>query len=343
MSRIIKFAARDVDGDDEGFALTVGFVRDSNDEHTDDGLMLQRAKEDDSGDQGIYAEVPIQRYASYGGIKEAALARPHFSVKFAPETARDFADISGMEISFELPPKSSKGLPRYFSGFSATMMASKSKRNSVRFELRQLVKRSPMKIALLAVAIVTIVSPSPSGAAPENVAELPQKLPYQVKVSQADGKIKIFPSDAPDKDLILKVVRQLAPLKDGENITLAVIQKEKGVSLKKIESVPPTVVWAPEKLLKPEPPYEVKVTRSGSKIEVSPDDAPDRALIIDFVRDLELLKDGETMQLSVQRKGGDITFKPLDGRKVNVPKSAKAPEAPTRSVTPPAAQEAHRR
>jgi hypothetical protein len=103
MSRIIKFAAKDVGGDDEDFALTVGFVRDFNDEHTDDGLMLQRAKEDDSDDQGIYAEVPIQRYASYGGIKEATLARDHFSVTFAPETARDFADISGMEISFAVP------------------------------------------------------------------------------------------------------------------------------------------------------------------------------------------------------------------------------------------------
>jgi hypothetical protein len=105
MSRIVKFTAKDVGGSEEDFALTVGFVRDSSDEHTDDGVMLQRAKEDDSDDQGIYAEVPIQRYASYGGIKEAMLARDHFSVTFAPDTAQDFADLSGMEISFAVSPE----------------------------------------------------------------------------------------------------------------------------------------------------------------------------------------------------------------------------------------------
>ena len=103
MARIVRFHAKDIGGGDEDFAITVGFARDQIDEPMDDGLILQRVKEDDSDDQGIYAEVPIQRYVSYGGIKEATLSRTQFVISFAPQTVRDFDDISGMEISFTIP------------------------------------------------------------------------------------------------------------------------------------------------------------------------------------------------------------------------------------------------
>ena len=99
MARIVKFYAKDIGGGDEDFSITVGFARGQIDKDTDDGLILQRAKEDDPDDQGIYAEVPIQRYASYGGIKEATLSRTQFVITFTPETVRD---ISGMQISFTI-------------------------------------------------------------------------------------------------------------------------------------------------------------------------------------------------------------------------------------------------
>ena len=105
MPRIIKFTAKDVAADDEDFALTAGFARDGSDEDTDDGLMLQRAKEDESDDEGIYVEVPIQRHACYGGVAEATLRVGHFSISFTPESTRRLGDIAGMEISFTVSPE----------------------------------------------------------------------------------------------------------------------------------------------------------------------------------------------------------------------------------------------
>ena len=102
MSRVVKFTAREVAADDGDFALTVGFARDSRDEQTDDGLMFQRAKEDDPDDEGIYVEVPIQRYACYDGVAAAKLGGDRFSVSFTAEAVPNLGGIAGMEISFAL-------------------------------------------------------------------------------------------------------------------------------------------------------------------------------------------------------------------------------------------------
>lgn len=103
MSRLLRFTAQTIDGYEDDFGLTVGFARDPHNETTDDALLLQRAREGDPDDQGIYAEIPVQRRVSYGGIKSATFRPGHFAIAFAPETMRDFGDIAGMEISFQLP------------------------------------------------------------------------------------------------------------------------------------------------------------------------------------------------------------------------------------------------
>jgi hypothetical protein len=98
MSRIISFAAKDV-GVSEDFAWCVGFARGGVDEATDDGLMLQRAIDEQDGSE-IYAEIPIQRHACYDGIETAVLTRDTFRVTFAPDAVEKMGGIAAMKISF---------------------------------------------------------------------------------------------------------------------------------------------------------------------------------------------------------------------------------------------------
>ena len=98
MGRVLNFAAKDF-GAHEGEALIVGFARDGSEETSDESLILQRAKENEE-DQGIYVEIPIQRFACYDGVKEAELTRDRFSVTFYSDAVEELGGIAKMKISF---------------------------------------------------------------------------------------------------------------------------------------------------------------------------------------------------------------------------------------------------
>jgi len=100
MHKVVSFTAKDF-GAYEDHALVVGFARDKRDEESEDALVLQRATEAEE-DTGIYAEIPPQRFVSYGGVKEAELARDSFSVTFEPEARAELDGISAMRISFAM-------------------------------------------------------------------------------------------------------------------------------------------------------------------------------------------------------------------------------------------------
>ncbi|MFT3867612.1 MAG: Imm10 family immunity protein [Nibricoccus sp.] len=100
MPKVARFSARDF-GAYEDHALVVGFARDQSDEESDDALVLQRAKETEE-DSGIYAEIPPQRFVTFGGVKEARLARDSFSVTFEPEATAELDGIAAMQISFSM-------------------------------------------------------------------------------------------------------------------------------------------------------------------------------------------------------------------------------------------------
>src|SRR5882762_9395634 len=79
-----------VDEDEE--TIVVGFSRDPADEHTLDGLILQRGKdpeEDVPGIQGVYVEIPIQRHVVSGGITEASLRRDSFTLRLDEHAAHE--------------------------------------------------------------------------------------------------------------------------------------------------------------------------------------------------------------------------------------------------------------
>jgi len=101
VSRTISFTAKDFGADEDG-ALTAGFARDQSDKSSDEALILQRAK-DKEDDPGIYIEIPIQRFAAYGGIRQAELSRNSFSIAFQPKTAKKLGGISEMKIAFAMP------------------------------------------------------------------------------------------------------------------------------------------------------------------------------------------------------------------------------------------------
>jgi len=99
MSRSLRFTAKDVGAFEQNGAHIVGFARSRSDEASDEALILQRSS-DDSDDSGIYAEIPIQRYVCYDGVKDAVLARNSLSVTFYPDAAAELGDIGDMQISF---------------------------------------------------------------------------------------------------------------------------------------------------------------------------------------------------------------------------------------------------
>jgi hypothetical protein len=87
-------------------AVTVGFARDPNDEHSLDGLLLQRgkdARDDVPGIEGVYVEIPIQRYAAYGGITEALLRRDSFVLRFDEASTRQMGGLQQILVHFDLP------------------------------------------------------------------------------------------------------------------------------------------------------------------------------------------------------------------------------------------------
>jgi len=98
MPRVLHFTAKNF-GAYEADALVVGFAQDHASEVSDEGLILQRAKEGED-DSGIYVEIPIQRHVCYDGIQEAALARDSFTVVFLPDAIDELGGIAAMTISF---------------------------------------------------------------------------------------------------------------------------------------------------------------------------------------------------------------------------------------------------
>lgn len=102
MSRTLRFSARDVSAEEEEFALVVGFARNARDEDSDEALIIQRAKEGNPEDEGIYVEVPVQRHASYGCVEAARLSNSQFVIKFRANGRCAMGDIDGMEITFSV-------------------------------------------------------------------------------------------------------------------------------------------------------------------------------------------------------------------------------------------------
>jgi hypothetical protein len=92
--------------DEDEDAITVGFSRDPADEHSLDGLILQRGKdpqEDVPGVQGVYVEIPIQRHVVYGGITEASLRHDSFTLRFDEHTAHEMGHLHQIVARFDLP------------------------------------------------------------------------------------------------------------------------------------------------------------------------------------------------------------------------------------------------
>lgn len=86
-------------------SVTVVFSRDPNDERSVDGLVLQRSKdpgEDVPGIAGVYVEIPIQRFAVYGGITEALLRRDSFILRFDDTTAHRMGGLHQILVRFDL-------------------------------------------------------------------------------------------------------------------------------------------------------------------------------------------------------------------------------------------------
>jgi hypothetical protein len=101
-----EFVSRHSGVDETEFAITVGFSRDPADESSLDGLLLQRGRgvEDDTpGIDGVYVEIPIQRYVAYGGIIEATLRRDSFTLCFDDPTAHKMAGFREIVARFDLP------------------------------------------------------------------------------------------------------------------------------------------------------------------------------------------------------------------------------------------------
>jgi hypothetical protein len=101
MPRFVIFVAKDI-GTYEDYALIVGFARDQRDEQTDEALILQRAKEGDDDDTGVYAEIPPQRFATFDGVERAILGPDSLIVRFGPDAWAELDDISEMRISFTM-------------------------------------------------------------------------------------------------------------------------------------------------------------------------------------------------------------------------------------------------
>lgn len=99
LGRALSFTAKEF-GAFEDFALVVGFARDKAVEASDEALILQRAKEDDPDDQGVCAEIPVQRFVSYDAVKQAALSPGHFSIVFYPDAIAELGGIGSMDIAF---------------------------------------------------------------------------------------------------------------------------------------------------------------------------------------------------------------------------------------------------
>jgi hypothetical protein len=92
--------------DDTEDAITVGFSRDPADEHTLDGLIVQRGKEpgeDVAGIENVYVEIPIQRHVVYGGITAASLTRDSFTLRFDEHAAHEMGHLHQIVVRFDLP------------------------------------------------------------------------------------------------------------------------------------------------------------------------------------------------------------------------------------------------
>ena len=92
--------------DDGEHAISVGFSRDPADEHSLDGLIVERGKdpqEDVPGIEGVYVEIPIQRHVVYGGITEASLRRDSFTLRFDAHAADKMGHLHRIVARFDLP------------------------------------------------------------------------------------------------------------------------------------------------------------------------------------------------------------------------------------------------
>jgi hypothetical protein len=101
-----EFAAHVCGVDDNDDAISVGFSRDPADEHTLDGLIVQRGKhpeEDVAGINGVYVEIPIQRHVVYGGVTEALLQRDSFMLRFEKHAAHEMGHLHEIVARFDLP------------------------------------------------------------------------------------------------------------------------------------------------------------------------------------------------------------------------------------------------
>jgi hypothetical protein len=109
----------------DNHAVTVGFARDPEDEDSEDALIVQRAtnpKDDVPGLDGVYVEIPIQAYETFGGIVEAVLWLDCFTIRFAASAVPEMGGREGMCARFELADEDfadlREGLEFVFAGCS---------------------------------------------------------------------------------------------------------------------------------------------------------------------------------------------------------------------------------
>ena len=107
------FDAKDVAVSRSEFDLMVAIARDGSNKDSEDAFFLQRSSVpeiDKPGIAGVYIEVPVQRYATYGGITEATLRRDSLEVRLSNEAAGCFGGISGFRGEFKIDEAAFDGL-----------------------------------------------------------------------------------------------------------------------------------------------------------------------------------------------------------------------------------------
>ena len=96
-----RFVARDV-GVAVDHALIAGFSSDARIEHNDSAIIFQRALEDDDDDEGVYAEIPIQRFCCYDGIERFVISRNTCLVEFFDGSIDEMDGLKRISIEFDL-------------------------------------------------------------------------------------------------------------------------------------------------------------------------------------------------------------------------------------------------
>jgi hypothetical protein len=99
------FDAKEVGIDRDDLVVIIGLARDSSNDGSEDAFLLQRSSVSDidkPGIAGVYIEVPVQRYAIYGGITEATLRRDSLEIRLSEEASRHFGEIAGFRGEFSI-------------------------------------------------------------------------------------------------------------------------------------------------------------------------------------------------------------------------------------------------